>query len=80
MLYGGFVLTLGTSYFTTTLDQELDLEKKGVSGKELYAALRQRGFLVRHFDKDRIRDFVRITIGSAEDMQAFCQAVAEILP
>ena len=52
----------------------------GFEGKELYAALRQRGFLVRHFDKDRIRDFVRITIGSAEDMQAFCQAVAEILP
>ena len=38
LLYGGFVLTLGTSYFTTTLDKELDLEKKGVSGKELYAA------------------------------------------
>jgi len=41
LLYCGFVLTLGTSYFTTTLDRELSLEKKGVSAKELYAVTEQ---------------------------------------
>ena len=38
LLYTGFVLTLGTSYFTAPLDKELSLDKKGVSAKELYAA------------------------------------------
>ena len=38
LLYTGFVLTLGTSYFTAPLDKELALDKKGVSATELYAA------------------------------------------
>jgi len=43
--------------------------KKGVSGKEAYLRLKERGILVRHFDLDKIRDFVRITIGKREDME-----------
>lgn len=38
-------------------------------GGELYRALKQRGILVRWFDTDRIRAFVRITIGSREQME-----------
>lgn len=37
-LYFGFVFTLGTSYFTTTLDKELDLNKHAISAEELFAA------------------------------------------
>ncbi len=37
-LYFGYVFTLGTSYFTTTLDKELALDKQGVSAAELYDA------------------------------------------
>lgn len=37
-LYFGFVLTLGTSYFTTTLDKELSLDKEKVSADALFAA------------------------------------------
>jgi histidinol-phosphate aminotransferase len=48
-------------------------------GGEYYAALRQRGILVRHFDKDRIRDFVRITIGTAAQMDTLLAATKEIL-
>lgn len=50
-----------------------------IGGRALYTALREKGFLVRHFDRERIRDFVRVTIGKAEDMQAFLGAAEEIL-
>lgn len=50
-----------------------------ISGEALYAALRERGIIVRHFGDARIRDYVRITVGSAEDMQALLKALGEIL-
>jgi len=43
--------------------------KEGRPGKEIYLTLKQRGILVRHFDADKVRDYVRITIGTQEDMQ-----------
>jgi histidinol-phosphate aminotransferase len=42
--------------------------KKGVPGKQVYMKLKEEGILVRHFDGERTRDFVRITIGKSEDM------------
>ncbi|MDO4740510.1 MAG: histidinol-phosphate transaminase [Eubacteriales bacterium] len=50
-----------------------------VPGAEIYARLREKGVLVRHFDKPRLRDYNRITIGSAEQMQALIGAMEEIL-
>ena len=49
-----------------------------VGGEALYQKLKQRGILVRHFNKDRIRDYVRITIGTAEQMQILFAAIEEI--
>jgi histidinol-phosphate aminotransferase len=49
------------------------------SGQEFLAALRERGFLVRHFNKPRIADFLRISIGTDEDMNAFLEACGEII-
>jgi histidinol-phosphate aminotransferase len=43
--------------------------KEGIPGKEIYLKLKERGILVRYFDADKVRDFVRITIGTQEDMQ-----------
>ena len=43
--------------------------KQGVPGKEIYMKLKERGILVRHFDAEKVRDFVRITIGAPEDME-----------
>ena len=50
-----------------------------ISGKELYLKLKQKGILVRHFEKERISPFVRITIGSKTQLEALVKAIAEIL-
>lgn len=42
--------------------------KQGVAGEEIYRKLRERGILVRHFAKPGIADFVRITVGTGEQM------------
>lgn len=51
------------------------------SGKamELAAALKSRGILVRYFDQDRLRDKLRISIGTEEENQALISALTELL-
>jgi len=50
-----------------------------LSGQEYFTALRAKGILVRWFSTPRICDFVRVTIGSREQMDSFIKATAEIL-
>lgn len=50
-----------------------------IGGKALYLALKAKGILIRHFDTDRLRDYIRVTIGTAEEMAAFVEAVRQIL-
>lgn len=47
-------------------------------GADLAAALRERGILVRHFDKPRIADFLRISIGTDAQCAALIKALREI--
>ena len=48
-------------------------------GGELYRKLKENGILVRWFDTDRIRDYVRITIGSLEQMASLVDEVTRLL-
>lgn len=50
-----------------------------IAGKDLYVKLREKGVLVRHFDRETLTDYNRITIGSAEQMRVFMEKVQEIL-
>ena len=50
-----------------------------ISGGDLYRKLKENGILVRWFDSDRIRDYVRITIGSAEQMAVLVEKTAKLL-
>ena len=50
-----------------------------VSGEAIYSELRKRGILVRHFTKEKIKDYNRITVGTREQMDAFISAVSEII-
>ena len=48
-------------------------------GKEYFTKLRENAILVRHFDKDPISDYVRITIGLDEEMKKFIEVTEKIL-
>ncbi len=52
---------------------------KTISGSEIYFQLKENGVLVRHFKSDRISDFVRITIGTAEEMKTLISEVKKIV-
>jgi histidinol-phosphate aminotransferase len=51
----------------------------GKSGLEFYTALREQGILVRHFNKPRIDDFLRISIGTDDEMDVFLKACSVII-
>lgn len=48
-------------------------------GPELLAGLRERGILVRHSHHPRIRDYLRISVGTRDECEAVVAALREIL-
>ena len=50
-----------------------------IDGKTLYLKLKERGVLIRHFDKPRIAAYSRITIGTREQMDILLDNIREIL-
>ena len=50
-----------------------------IDGETLYKELKKRGVLVRHFTKQRIAPFVRITIGTMAQMETLIEKIKEIL-
>jgi histidinol-phosphate aminotransferase len=44
-----------------------------LSAASLFSILRENGVLVRHFDRERTRDFLRVSIGSDSDMDRFLE-------
>ena len=50
-----------------------------MSGDELYKKIKEQGLLIRHFATPGIEDFVRITIGTPEQMSELKKAFEEII-
>ncbi len=50
-----------------------------ISGGELYQKLKERGILVRWFPEERIFDYLRITIGTKEQMETLIFEISRIL-
>ena len=57
----------------------LFVKSKKISGVNFFAALREKGILVRHFNKDRISDYLRISIGTDEEMDVFLDTCRRII-
>jgi histidinol-phosphate aminotransferase len=51
----------------------------GLPGKQLYLDLKAKGILIRHFDTQRLTDYIRITIGSTDEMAAFVRTIDTIM-
>ena len=69
----GFIMTDSKANF-------LFAKHPKISGYELYISLKEKGILVRHWEKPRISDYLRITIGTKKQMKELITALADILP
>ncbi len=67
----GFTLTDSKANF-------LFAESSRIPGGVLYRKLKEKGILVRHFDKPRLENRLRITVGSEEQMEALLTALKEL--
>ncbi|MBQ8868681.1 MAG: histidinol-phosphate transaminase [Oscillospiraceae bacterium] len=50
-----------------------------LGGRETYLKLKEKGILVRQFEKERISQYLRITIGTKEQLKTLLSALKEIL-
>ncbi|WP_256757571.1 histidinol-phosphate transaminase [Cohnella sp. WQ 127256] len=50
-----------------------------ISAQELFHTLKSRGILVRYFNKPRIDQYLRVSIGTDEEMKIFMTALSEIV-
>ncbi len=65
--------------FTDSLTNFIFAKHPQISGKEIYLELKKRGVLVRHFDKERLTEYNRITIGTKEQMDILLNTLKQIL-
>lgn len=66
-------------YVTPSLANFVFARHGTISGEYLYRSLRQKGILVRRFDTPRIEEFLRITVGTEDDMETLCETLAGII-
>ena len=64
---------------TTSQTNFLFARHPDISGEDLYLELKKKGILIRHFSKERIKDYNRITVGTPEQMEKLTAAIKQIL-
>lgn len=50
-----------------------------LTGADLYESLKKNGVLIRYFGKERIKDFVRITVGTEDEADILLSKLEELL-
>lgn len=55
------------------------ISHKDIYAGDLYKQLKENGVLVRYFSKDRIDNYLRVTIGTDEEMGTFIEKLEEII-
>ena len=55
------------------------IQHKDMPAQDLYLKLKDEGILVRYFDLPRINNFLRVTVGTMDEMQTLVQALRKIL-
>lgn len=68
----GFIHTVSSANFVFVKHPDCD-------GGALYKKLKERGVLIRHFTKERIKEYNRITIGTREQLDVLLKNIREIL-
>jgi len=51
----------------------------GIDGVNFFCALREKGILARHFNKERTADYLRVSIGTDDEMNLFLAACRELI-
>jgi len=57
----------------------LFIKPPNIKGADFFATLRENGILVRHFNKEKIKDYLRVTIGTENDMDTFLDVCEKII-
>ena len=65
--------------FPDSMSNFIFASHKRVSAKEIFAKLKEQGIYVRYWDKPRINNHLRITIGTKENMDKVFEKLAEIV-
>ena len=68
----GFALTDSSANF-------IFMKHPQVDGGRIYEEMKARGVLIRHFTKERMAQYNRVTIGSREQMDLFLKVLGEVI-
>ena len=66
----------------TVLDSKANfifMSSNRIDGEDYYIELKKRGIIVRHFNKARLSNWCRVSIGTRENMEAYIKATRDIL-
>ncbi|MNZ85868.1 Histidinol-phosphate aminotransferase [compost metagenome] len=64
---------------TESMANFIFISHPSIGAKSIFQQLREKGVLVRYFDQPRISEYLRVSIGTDEEMDGFLQALREIV-
>ncbi len=71
--------SLGFTHYPSDTNFIFAKPPEGYSGEYMFEKLKEHGIYVRYFNKERIEDYLRITIGTDEEMRILIQKLKEII-